>query len=173
MRSWPASLQIFLCLQLELRDLKSGSRQNERLRSYDQVEVVRLEQQSYTYLYEEGGACVGVGGCRSIIVWSAHESLNLFRCSRVYVGCTAVTASLCSPQTSLWQAFSSRLHEHIAQGLLCCAFLQLHAKDSGHGWGECAFRSVGLHCASPDAACKFALHLCSVYAKCLKSSFPA
>ena len=52
-----------LCLQLELRDLKSGSRQNERLRSYDQVEVIRLEQQSYTYLYEEGGACVGAGGC--------------------------------------------------------------------------------------------------------------
>ena len=73
-RIWSASQQISPLLQLELRDLRSGSRQNERLRSYDQVEAIRLEQQSYTYLYEEGGAHVGVGGCRSIAVWYARES---------------------------------------------------------------------------------------------------
>ncbi|KAL3157521.1 hypothetical protein ABBQ32_011982 [Trebouxia sp. C0010 RCD-2024] len=41
-------------VQLELRDIKSGSKHQQRCRSYDSLEVVRLEDRTFTYLYSEG-----------------------------------------------------------------------------------------------------------------------
>ncbi|KAL3159554.1 hypothetical protein ABBQ38_009970 [Trebouxia sp. C0009 RCD-2024] len=41
-------------VQLELRDIKSGSKHQQRCRSYDSLEVVRLEDKTFTYLYSEG-----------------------------------------------------------------------------------------------------------------------
>ncbi len=42
--------------QVELKNLTNGSKLNERFRSADKVERVRLEQREYQFLYESGGA---------------------------------------------------------------------------------------------------------------------
>ncbi|MEM6634339.1 MAG: elongation factor P [Pseudomonadota bacterium] len=44
--------------QVELRNLRSGSKLNERFRSADKVERVRLEQKDQQYLYENDGMLV-------------------------------------------------------------------------------------------------------------------
>ena len=44
--------------QVELRNLRNGSKLNERFRSADKVERVRLEQKDYQYLYLEGDQLV-------------------------------------------------------------------------------------------------------------------
>lgn len=41
-------------LQVELRNLKDGSKLNERFRSSEKVERVRLEQRDYQFLFREG-----------------------------------------------------------------------------------------------------------------------
>ncbi len=40
--------------QVELKDIRDGTKMNERFRSDDAVERVTLEQRAYTYLYAEG-----------------------------------------------------------------------------------------------------------------------
>ena len=44
--------------QVELRDLRNGSKLNERFRSADKVERVRLEQKDQQFLYESDGMLV-------------------------------------------------------------------------------------------------------------------
>ena len=44
--------------QVELKNLLDGRKLNERFRSSETVERVRLEQKKYTYLYEEGDQLV-------------------------------------------------------------------------------------------------------------------
>lgn len=44
--------------QVELKNLLDGRKLNERFRSSETVERVRLEQKDYTYLYEEGDMLV-------------------------------------------------------------------------------------------------------------------
>ena len=44
--------------QVELKNLINGSKLNERFRSADTVEKVRLEQKDFQFLYEEGDALV-------------------------------------------------------------------------------------------------------------------
>ncbi len=44
--------------QVELRNLRNGSKLNERFRSADRVERVRLEQKDQQFLYETGGMLV-------------------------------------------------------------------------------------------------------------------
>ncbi len=44
--------------QIELRNLITGSKLNERFRSEDKVEKVTLEQRDYQYLYEQGDVLV-------------------------------------------------------------------------------------------------------------------
>ena len=44
--------------QIELKNLITGSKLNERFRSEDKVEKVTLEQKSFQYLYEQGEALV-------------------------------------------------------------------------------------------------------------------
>jgi elongation factor P len=41
-------------IQVEMRDIKSGTKLNERFRSTENVEKVRLDQKQYQYLYMEG-----------------------------------------------------------------------------------------------------------------------
>lgn len=41
-------------VQLELRDLKAGAKHQQRCRSYDTLEVVRLDDRNYKFLYAEG-----------------------------------------------------------------------------------------------------------------------
>ena len=41
-------------LQVELRDIRSGSKLNERFRSSETVERARLDQKEYQYLYADG-----------------------------------------------------------------------------------------------------------------------
>ena len=43
-------------LQVELRELREGTKLNERFRSSETVERVRLDQKEYQYLYAEGDA---------------------------------------------------------------------------------------------------------------------
>ena len=42
-------------LQVELKDIRHGTKLNERFRSSETVERVRLDQKEYQYLYEDGG----------------------------------------------------------------------------------------------------------------------
>jgi len=42
-------------LQVELRDIRDGTKLNERFRSSEDVERVRLDQRTYQYLYREDG----------------------------------------------------------------------------------------------------------------------
>ena len=42
-------------LQVELRDIRDGTKLNERFRSSEDVERVRLDQRTYQYLYREEG----------------------------------------------------------------------------------------------------------------------
>jgi len=42
--------------QMELKDIVHGSKLNERFRSQETLEQVRLEQQDFQYLYDEGDA---------------------------------------------------------------------------------------------------------------------
>ena len=44
--------------QVELRNLRNGSKLNERFRSADKVERVRLEQKDQQFLYEDGGMLI-------------------------------------------------------------------------------------------------------------------
>ena len=44
--------------QVELRNLRNGSKLNERFRSADKIERVRLEQKDQQFLYETGGMLV-------------------------------------------------------------------------------------------------------------------
>ena len=41
-------------LQVELKDIRDGTKLNERFRASEDVERVRLEQKDYQYLYEDG-----------------------------------------------------------------------------------------------------------------------
>ena len=41
-------------VQVEMRDVKSGTKLNERFRSTEYIEKVRLDQKEYQYLYAEG-----------------------------------------------------------------------------------------------------------------------
>ena len=41
-------------MQVELRNLRDGSKLNERFRASEDVERVRLEQRDYQYLYNDG-----------------------------------------------------------------------------------------------------------------------
>ena len=40
-------------LQVELKELKQGTKLNERFRSSESIEKVRLEEKNYQYLYKE------------------------------------------------------------------------------------------------------------------------
>ena len=51
--------------QVELRNLRNGSKLNERFRSADKVERVRLEQKDQQFLYEIRWHA-GVHGCREL-----------------------------------------------------------------------------------------------------------
>lgn len=44
--------------QVEMKNLRNGSKLNERFRSADKVEKVRLEQKEQQFLYENGGMLV-------------------------------------------------------------------------------------------------------------------
>lgn len=41
-------------MQVEMKDIKSGTKLNERFRSAEDVERVRLDQKDYQYLYSDG-----------------------------------------------------------------------------------------------------------------------
>lgn len=43
-------------LQVELKDIRDGTKLNERFRSSESVERVRLDEKDYQFLYEEGDA---------------------------------------------------------------------------------------------------------------------
>lgn len=43
-------------LQVELKDIRDGTKLNERFRSSESVERVRLDEKEYQYLYEENGS---------------------------------------------------------------------------------------------------------------------
>ena len=42
-------------MQVEMKDIRDGTKLNERFRSDEKVERVRLDQQDYQFLYEDGG----------------------------------------------------------------------------------------------------------------------
>src|SRR5210317_1736437 len=44
--------------QVELKNLRNGSKLNERFRSADKVERVRLEQKDQQFLYEDAGMLI-------------------------------------------------------------------------------------------------------------------
>lgn len=52
----PGNLRAFN--QVEMQDLASGTKYNERFSATEMVERVRLEQKNYQYLYDEGDALI-------------------------------------------------------------------------------------------------------------------
>jgi len=44
-------------LQVELKDVRDGTKLNERFRSSEKVERARLDQKEFQYLYSDGGIC--------------------------------------------------------------------------------------------------------------------
>ncbi|MEM9704909.1 MAG: elongation factor P [Pseudomonadota bacterium] len=56
--------------QVELKNLVTGSKLNERFRASETVERVRLEQKDHTYLYEEGDLLVFMDG-------ESYEQINI------------------------------------------------------------------------------------------------
>jgi elongation factor P len=44
-------------LQVELKDIRDGTKLNERFRSSETVERVRLDQKKYQFLFSDGGDC--------------------------------------------------------------------------------------------------------------------
>jgi len=44
-------------LQVELKDVRDGTKLNERFRSSEKVERARLDQKEFQYLYTDGGIC--------------------------------------------------------------------------------------------------------------------
>ena len=55
--------------QVEMRNLRNGSKLNERFRSADKVEKVRLEQKDQQFLYEDAGMLV-------LMEYHEEEALN-------------------------------------------------------------------------------------------------
>ncbi len=62
--------------QVELRDLVTGTKYNERFRSSESVERVRLEQKDYQFLYEQG----------DMLVFMDTESYEQIELAREFVG---------------------------------------------------------------------------------------
>jgi len=62
--------------QVELRDIVTGTKYNERFRSSESVERVRLEQKDYQYLYEQG----------DMLVFMDNESYEQIELARDFVG---------------------------------------------------------------------------------------
>jgi elongation factor P len=58
-------------LQVELRDIRDGTKLNERFRASADVERVRLDQRPYQYLYAEGG------GMLSFMDNETYEQISL------------------------------------------------------------------------------------------------
>ena len=42
-------------MQVEMKEIRDGTKLNERFRSDEKVERVRLDQKDYQYLYNDGG----------------------------------------------------------------------------------------------------------------------
>lgn len=62
--------------QVELRDLVTGTKYNERFRSSESVERVRLEQKDYQYLYEQN----------DMLVFMDNENYEQIELAREFVG---------------------------------------------------------------------------------------
>ncbi len=58
--------------QIEMRDIRSGNKDNVRFRTQETIERVRLEQDKYQYLYDEGSAAV-------LMHTENYEQINLER----------------------------------------------------------------------------------------------
>jgi elongation factor P len=67
-------------LQVELKDLKSGSKLNERFRASENVERVRLDQKEYQFLYEDG----------ELLTFMDQESFEQIELSKDMLGDAAV-----------------------------------------------------------------------------------
>ena len=44
--------------QVEMKNIKNNSKLNERFRASEEVEKVRVEEEKYVYLYDQGGKLV-------------------------------------------------------------------------------------------------------------------
>ncbi len=61
-------------LQVELKDLRSGTKLNERFRSSEKVERARLEQHEYQFLFEDDGMYTFMdGGTYEQVVLSSED----------------------------------------------------------------------------------------------------
>lgn len=58
-------------LQVELKDIRDGTKLNERFRSSENVERVRLDQRPYQFLYPEGG------GMLSLMDQETYEQISI------------------------------------------------------------------------------------------------
>ena len=69
--------------QVELKNIETGSKLNERFRASENVERVRLDQKPHTYLYDEGDAAVFMNS-------ETYEQINL---QKDFIGDKAVYLS--------------------------------------------------------------------------------
>lgn len=62
-------------LQVELKDIRDGTKLNERFRASEEVERVRLDQREFQYLYAEGGGMLAFMDTESYEQLSLNEEL--------------------------------------------------------------------------------------------------
>jgi elongation factor P len=62
-------------MQVELRDIRDGTKLNDRFRSSEEIERVRLDQRPYQYLYAEGGGMLAFMDNETYEQMSVHEDL--------------------------------------------------------------------------------------------------
>ncbi len=58
-------------MQVELKDIRDGTKLNERFRANEEVERVRLDQRPFQYLYDEGG------GMLAFMDTESYEQISL------------------------------------------------------------------------------------------------
>ncbi len=69
-------------VQLELRDVLSKTKQQERRRPYDMVEVVRMEARQYQYLYTEGAGTLMIPSDDAFACRALHERMLSLQMAR-------------------------------------------------------------------------------------------
>lgn len=85
-----------MLVQLQLRDLRLGTKRHDRRRSYDMVEVAKMEHRSLQYLYSEGD---------SLTCPPRHPRLMAKRSPRS-LGCCEHHCCFTSSATHSWQGAS-------------------------------------------------------------------
>ena len=88
--------------QVELKNLINGTKLNERFRSAETVEKIRLEQKDFSYLYEQGDA----------LIFMDTESYEQLELQKDFVGDRAPCLLLCDDRLPVALAAGHQCPDH-------------------------------------------------------------